>query len=261
VRALVFGAGGMLGRALIEELGRRGAQAHPVLHAEVDIADWFDVSRVIGTLHNQDEVDVIFNAAGVLNTGVDPIKMVQANALGPHVVATAAGFYGIPVIHVSTDCVFSGGWHPSRRAYSTKDFPDPIDLYGRTKLVGEASGDHVTNVRTSFVGPDHGLWAWVMEQARAGALVEGWTEALWSGSTVWAVAEGLVKLAELGALGGIIHLATEKPITKYEAIQRIAHHEGVPLEVLESKRIVIDRTLYPTYRLESFEAALARRHS
>lgn len=262
MKAIVFGAGGMLGRAIVEELEQRGSAVYAFTHDEADITDMLSV---IDALAVDPEVDVVFNAAGILNTSRDRVGMVRVNALGPHILAMPLGVTGTPLIHVSTDCVFSGRserWAPPRHGYTVNHAPNPVDLYGRTKLVGEVEAPHVTNVRTSFVGPDHGLWAWVVEQARAEATVEGWSRAFWSGSTVWAVAARLVDLAgDDTPPGGVLHLATEEPITKHGAVQLIARHEGIPLAIVEDKRTMIDRTLYPTHPLESFADALKRHHS
>lgn len=264
MRAAVFGAGGMLGVALILELERRGVESKPWPHAIVDITNAKDVDNTFVF----SQPDVVFNAAGVLNTSHDGPAMVRANALGPHVLAKAARVHGVPVIHVSTDCVFSGDtgsrYLPrsveSQRGYTTDHPTDPNGLYGRTKVVGEVEADHVTNVRTSFVGPDHGLWRWVVGEAKVGATIIGWARAMWSGSTVWAVASGLADLVDDEDDRRLVHLATEKPISKYEAIVAIAAAEGLEVEIISDDfNNRIDRALAPTHVLPSLADALATR--
>lgn len=273
MKAIVFGAGGMLGRALVDRLRRelrRGVEVVPVDRRTVDIGDWHEV---IEFLRAHQDADVVFNCAGVLNTSRDTIAMVRTNALGPHVLAAATAAYAIDLVLVSTDCVFSGSGqrfpsHAERTVdYTVNSRADPVDLYGRTKLVGEVEAPHVTVVRTSFVGSDHGLWRWVVEQIEHGAEFEGWTKAMWSGSTVWAVADALVRMVDdtPGSHGwamrtpprGIIHLATKKAISKYEAIDLIGAFIGVELRLRRNTTVVLDRTLHPTHELPSFEEALA----
>lgn len=270
MRAAVFGAGGMLGVALVRELERRGAMVFPYPHTIIDIAD----GQAVFAALSESGPDIVFNAAGVLNTSTDGPAMVRANALGPHIIAREAAIMDASVIHVSTDCVFSGRERaPESFGYWIDAIPDPVDLYGRTKLAGEVRSPQVANVRTSFVGPDHGLWAWVVEQARAGATVEGWTKAMWSGSSVWAAASGLVDLidTETGEIlvyhglngpqqGGITHMGTEEPISKYDAILAIAHAEGLEdLVVLPTPYPEINRELHRTAPLPSLVDALAAR--
>lgn len=260
MKAVVFGAGGMLGIALLVELERRGIEAVPWPHAIVDVADPKDVDGALTT----SGVDVVFNAAGILNTSHDAIGMVRANALGPHVLAAATKVRRIPLVHISTDCVFSGRYGGRPEGYLTSFIPDPADFYGRTKLTGEVEADHVTIVRTSFVGPDHGLWPWLIEQAEARARIEGWTKARWSGSTVWAVAKGLVDLAiptlnVAAPPGGIVHLATEKSISKYDALETLDGCLELRVELIEDHHIFIDRALYPTHILQPFFDAMNER--
>ena len=271
MRAAVFGAGGMLGAALIQELERRGVEVSPWPHTAVDIADPVVVGGAFGAGH---PFDVVFNAAGVLNTSHDGPAMVRANALGPHVLTAATRAFNIPLIHVSTDCVFSGHAH-GRRGYTVQSQPDPRDLYGRSKLAGEVDAPGVTVVRTSFVGPEHGLWAWLGERAAAGDTIDGWTGARWSGSTVWAVAAGLVDLidgeagqpyrshgfSDRAPPGGIIHLATEEPISKFEVLEFIDEAEDWGVGIAEFDGIRIDRELVPTHVLEPFGDAIRRRTS
>lgn len=258
MRAAVFGGGGMLGVALIRELEGRGVDVLPWPHALVDIADPGEVARALDATLRP---DVVFNAAGILNTSHDYPAMIRANALGPHVLARAARVRDVPLIHVSTDCVFSGRvdrWAISpRRGYTVQHYPEPIDLYGRTKLVGEVDAPHVTNVRTSFVGPDHGLWPWLVEQAREGAKIEGWTRAKWTGSTVWAVASALADLAETSRpYGTLLHLATGGPISKYEALVLMRDTFDLDVEIVPTDHVYLDRALHPTHVLPPFAEAL-----
>ncbi|KKN29701.1 hypothetical protein LCGC14_0841480 [marine sediment metagenome] len=279
MKAIVFGAGGMLGHALVRRLRQdkeRGVEVLPVYHRTADVAEW---SEVMDLLRSHQDADVVFNCAGVLNTSHDSIAMVSTNALGPHVLAAVTDSYGIPLVLISTDCVFSGrppgntfGPYARHEGYTTVHVPDPVDLYGRTKLAGEVEAPHVTVVRTSFVGPTHGLWAWVKEQIENGAMVDGWTKAKWSGSTVWAVADALVRMVDQdGGVApaershgwafrnpgpGIIHLATKKAISKYEAIDLIVTAIDKTLHIRETDGVQLDRTLWSTYELPSLEEAL-----
>ncbi|KKL97424.1 hypothetical protein LCGC14_1834570, partial [marine sediment metagenome] len=134
--------------------------------------------------------------------------------------------------------------------------PDPDTLYGRTKLAGES--DLAINVRTSFVGPRHGLWKWLVDEAnKPDPGVDGWANAWWSGSTVNAVAHALLELARHPGKPRTLHLATETPISKAEVIFDILEELVLPrtkVNLVQEPRI--DRSLHPDIVLPPFEEAL-----
>ena len=165
---IITGAASMLGRHIAAACRQRGEQFSGFGHGALDVTDLADVTR---TLARYDEGDVLVNCAGV-RPGGDPIAMLQVNALAPHYLDLAATRQGFRLIHVSTDCVFSGlDRHRAPVRHNALETPNPRDHYGRTKLAGEPFGPMTTVVRTSFVGPDHGLWAWIANQPE-GAMVE-----------------------------------------------------------------------------------------
>src|SRR6185503_15884533 len=95
--------------------------------------------------------DAVVNAAGVVKQrgeAAEAIPSIEINALFPHRLAVACGELGAYLIHYSTDCVFSG----RTGNYSESDMPDPVDLYGRSKLLGEVSGPGCLTLRTSMIG-------------------------------------------------------------------------------------------------------------
>ena len=113
--------------------------------------------------------EVICNAAGMIKQrpDADAVASIEVNALFPHRLAAQAADVGARVLHISTDCVFSG----RRGGYSEDDLPDPVDLYGRTKLVGELDQEGSVTLRTSLIGLElhgrHGLVEWALSRARA----------------------------------------------------------------------------------------------
>ena len=126
----------------------------------------------------------------------------------------ALGSWGGRLLHVSTDCVFSG----DRGGYRESDLAHPVDLYGRTKLAGEVTESPHLTVRTSFVGLEHenakGLLGWFF--SRKGE-VYGFRKVIWSGLTTEALAEVLVSLVERGEVNGLLHIAGE-PIDKFRLL-------------------------------------------
>lgn len=125
--------------------------------------------------------------------------------------------------------------------------------------------EHVINVRTSFVGPDHGLWKHILENPGE---VNGWRDTSWSGSTVDAVAASLLAIATNDAAfavnamkvrhgaGNIKHLATEQPISKLEVCELLAKHLGVPAPASFIHGVGAYRAMQPTIVLPSLAEAL-----
>ncbi len=263
---MVMGSGGMLGREVVTwaSLPRpghspiwSGSQLKGMEQPDIANRDW--VKRALDLF----ATEVVINCAGVHATfgrsTPTPERMISSNAIGPHVLAEECAARGIHLIHVSTDCVFSGRLAAGLR-HNAFQTPDPIDMYGRSKLLGEPEGDHVTVVRTSFIGVTHGLMAWFLQPLHVDGFVDGWANAMWSGSTVDEVARRLVAMAG-NSPGGIVHLATEKPISKWEVLVHLRQQwpgaESIRIDPVELPRI--NRALIPNVEpLPHIESALAR---
>lgn len=250
MKILLYGASGMLGSAVREELFRRDhshlAPRHRGGHSISDRVD-VDLDLTWGP-------EVVINCAGVIPDAPGrpaaqdaDIEMVLVNALGPQVLAQLCRERGVRLVHVSTDCVFSGA---ARRLLETTSVADTRDIYGRSKLVGETLGpileDRAVVVRTSFVGPQHGLLRWLLDQAQAGH-VNGYRSAWWTGSTVWEVARGIVDLAEDPTSHGIVHLATERVQRKHDVLVRLAEILHLNVAILPVESPYINRALWPTH--------------
>jgi len=238
MKLLVFGANGMLGTEVCAEAKRQGWFIHtPVC----DIAD----SVAVVHLREYNTCDAVINCAGIIPSShrfQDSVEVIRSNSIGPRVIADT--FSGRPVIHVSTDCVFETDEIPLR--WFDSDLPNATDLYGRTKALGEP--DNCIVVRTSFIGPKHGLLRWLLDQPR-GSTIQGWTNAIWSGSTVYEVARHLVKLAGATMAWTVHHLASD-PISKYELLRELIQIYDLKLtiEAVDSPRI--NRRLDPTIYME-----------
>lgn len=257
-RVLLLGPNGMLGTAIRE-----------CAPDDITVVPWLEKFRMRISHDSQitiwpDGLDAIINTIGILPER-DPYQdhwMAYVNGTVPHLVALRAMEAGVPVIHVSTDCVY--GSHSTVKPqpkYSQLDTSTPDDHYGRTKLAGES--EHAINVRTSFVGPRHGLWKWFVDQRRADpkGTVDGWLNAWWSGSTVNAVARALLELARDPGEPRTLHLATETPISKFGLLCELQYQlagadyalDGAVTSVSEPR---IDRSLHPDITLSPFADAL-----
>lgn len=239
-RLLVLGGSGMLGHALMYELsGRpnlevtgtiRSRESVPTsmlrtfagnLESGVDVGDDGQRAELLDRL----APDVVVNAVGVIKQDPlldDEVSTVRINALLPHQVATECEARGVRFIQVSTDCVFSG----RQGGYSEEDIPDPVDFYGRSKLLGEVHQPALT-LRTSIVGHElkrhHSLVDWFLSQS---GIVQGFARAVYSGVTTVEFARFLADVVvPRPDLAGLYHVASE-PITKHDLLALVAGTYG-----------------------------------
>lgn len=244
MRVAVVGHEGMLGHCVADECVEHGYIVYKP-HRYEDTAPSFMY-----------DIDIIVNCAGVIpQRSIDRRAMIYSNAMLPHSLAK----HEIPMIHVSTDCVFSGNLDMGRQ-YGLSYTLDAITDYGRTKALGEVQASHVCNVRTSFIGARHGLQKWLTDQPQ-GALVSGWYNTAWSGSTVEQVARALVLMIP-GMFGGeyrnIEHLATLKPMTKYDLLVHLAKKYNPTVRIsCDQLAVPINRALAPSIELPSVFTCLA----
>lgn len=258
-RILVVGASGMLGheaiRALAPDFEVWGACRRPETLPELGIP----VNHLLGGLDARNpgdayelletvQPDVVLNAIGIVKQHADAkaaIPSIEVNSLWPHVLADACARADARMVHVSTDCVFSG----LRGGYREDDVPDAFDLYGRSKLLGEVTErENVLTLRTSIVGwqigEPTGLVGWFA--AHRNEQLKGFTKAVFSGLTTRALTEVLrdVVLPE-ESLSGLWHLSAE-PVDKYTLLTKLAGYLGWEVDVTPSDEIVIDRSLDST---------------
>ncbi len=255
MKVLVAGAKGMLGTAVVFAAGAVGHTVNVAGHDGMRVQDF---GAVQGRINRVIRPDIVINCAGKL-PGSKPVDMVAANTLGPHVLARVCKDEGVGLINVSTDCVFSGR-RPAGDGYTTSDLPDPDTLYGRTKLAGEPSGPGVMNVRTSFIGPDHGLLHWFVNADRDGlASVDGWSRAYWSGGYVLDVAVALVDLAGWSdPPPNVVHLSTRQAISKAALLGLIKETFRLKIDVIPVDEPTVNRALRPTVELPAIEDSLTK---
>lgn len=257
-RVLVLGATGMLGHALLREfsdaadldvyglardLGDR-ARRYPTglvdrITADVDATDIGRLRQMIRQLHP----DVVVNCVGVIKQRPDvrnAAQTVALNALLPHQLAEVCVQTASRLIHVSTDCVFSG----RRGGYAESDLPDPVDLYGRSKWLGEVTAAPALTLRTSIVGHElttnRSLVDWFLAQR---GTVRGYTRAIYSGVTTVEFARLLrTVVIPNPELTGLYHVAAE-PITKYDLLRLVAEVYQWPGELVTDDEFVCDRSM------------------
>jgi dTDP-4-dehydrorhamnose reductase len=259
MRVMVIGATGTLGHRLCLEWAERfecfGTVRTPV---EASVEELLAPTRLVSgisaeepsTLRSVIETarpEVVVNCVGAVKqaeTGQRPIPAIRINSLFPYELAAACRESSVRMIHVSTDCVFSG----QRGRYSEQDVPDATDLYGRSKLLGEVSGEGLLTLRTSLIGRELrsslGLLEWLI--SNRGGSVKGFSRAVFSGFTTIALASEIaVLIEEHPALDGIWHLASE-PIDKLALLTMLERELELGIEIVPDDSVMIDRSLDST---------------
>jgi dTDP-4-dehydrorhamnose reductase len=167
----------------------------------------------------------VVNAVGLVKQrreAEDVVAAIETNALLPHRLARLGTRAGARLVHFSTDCVFSG----DRGLYAERDRPDPVDTYGRSKLLGEVGAPHLT-LRSSIIGLELGRTQGLVEWFLASrGKIGGYRRAIWSGLTTAEMARLVGRvLADHPALAGLYHVAAE-PIDKHSLLTRLARELG-----------------------------------
>lgn len=187
--------------------------------------------------------NVVINCVGVVKQlagAKDPLTAIPLNAILPHRLARLTDMVGGRLLHVSTDCVFSG----NRGNYSESDFPDAEDLYGRSKLLGEVDYPNAITLRTSIIGHElasrNGLIEWFLGQE---GRVRGYTKAIFAGLTTDELTRVIVQhVLPHPQLRGTYHVSTH-PIDKYQLLRIVRDAYGVSTEIEPDNQVVIDRSL------------------
>lgn len=206
----------------------------------VDVRFDADVDRALDVARP----DVVLNAVGIikqLKSAHDPLPSIEINSLLPHRLARACAARGARLVHVSTDCVFSG----RRGRYTELDEPDPVDLYGRSKFLGEVAGSHALTVRTSMIGRElasaAGLVEWFL--SHRGRQVPGFTRAIYTGFTTLELARVLADLARnYPELHGTWHVSSD-PISKFDLLRLLNDRLALSIDVVPEPSFVCDRSL------------------
>lgn len=251
MRVLVLGSHGMAGHMIAAWLKECGwdvtgfaRQASTICQTVVGDAENYEI---VHSLIETGAYQLVVNAIGLLNQAVDrnPQRGTHLNAELPHRLARSCHGAGCQLVHISTDCVFSG----KKGSYEEEDFPDATSLYGQTKSRGEVVDDENLTIRTSIVGPELkengiGLYHWFMKQDGE---VHGYRKVLWSGVTTLELAKFIEKAA--GCVTGRWHLTNNTAISKYELLRlfnQYARKDKVAIEPVDEP--VCDKSLRCTRR-------------
>ena len=254
---LVIGSSGMLGNAVTryfsqdtefvitgtvrskESIALFPEQVRDNIVWGVDVDDFDTITNII----KQQDPDIVINCVGLvkqLSDANDPLVALPINSLFPHKLARCCAEYNARLIHMSTDCVFSG----SKGGYLDDETPDAQDLYGLSKRLGEVDYPNAITLRTSIIGHElngnRSLVDWFLSQKGS---VKGFSEAIFSGLPTLEIAR-IIKdyVIPNKDLRGVYHVSAE-PINKYDLLNLVANIYGHKIEIIRDTNFKIDRSL------------------
>ena len=259
MKVLVLGGDGMLGHELFFQLRQRhetrvtlrqplAAYSGYRLFERSNAFDGIDVRAPdsVEQVLRDYKPQAVINAVGIVKQrpeSEEALMSIEVNSLLPHRLALGCEDVGAQLVHLSTDCVFSG----KRGAYRESDLPDPLDVYGRSKLLGEVTGDGAITLRTSMIGRGltrkGGLIDWFLTQR---APIQGYRNAIFSGLTTRELGRviGLV-IEKHPKASGLYHVSAE-PISKFDLLTKLRTRLGSGPEIVPADEPRIDRSLDST---------------
>jgi len=247
-KVVVLGAKGMAGHVIAEYL------------SELDKYEIFGVAKEAGKhvtkimdvlekdkLHSylsDIQPDIVINCVGMLvsQSNADVKSAIRTNALLPHELSDFGNQIGFKLLHLSTDCVFSG-----RDGNYTESSPkDGLDNYAKSKALGEVVNDKDLTIRTSIIGPElkngTGLLHWFLKQEGE---IKGYTHAYWTGVTTLELAKAIDAMIDQD-IRGLYHLCPKEKISKYDLLTLFQKVWNKNITILPFEGYTIDKSLVCT---------------
>ncbi|MCL2247782.1 MAG: sugar nucleotide-binding protein [Oscillospiraceae bacterium] len=203
--------------------------------------------------------DYVLNCIGVIKPFMkqDPAAAIKINALFPWQIAQWCNDNGMKLIHITSDCVFSG----KRGKYKEDDEHDALDAYGKSKSLGEPITDAMV-IRTSIIGEELHKNASLIEWAKSqkGKAVDGYVTHLWNGVTTKQYAAICAKIIKNSWYEkGLFHVTAKDDVSKYQMLRHFDEKFKLDLDIRETTPESIDRTLRTTKQLcEKLEVPTVR---
>ena len=253
-KVLLFGATGMAGHVVYYYLQSTGkydisnvVYRTPLTEDSiiVDVTNRDAVADVVHRVHPE----FIINCVGILIKGSreHPDNAILINAYFPHLLKRLSDEVGAKLIHISTDCVFSG----KKGNYTEDDFRDADDVYGRSKALGEIINDKDLTIRTSIIGPElkengEGLFHWFMHQCGE---INGFRTAIWGGVTTLELAKAIDFSLDNGIVG-LIHLSNGVGISKFDLLNLFKEIWGKDTVIKPYDGNEVDKSIEKSLRLD-----------
>lgn len=219
MKFFVLGCNGMAGHTISLYLQEKGYEVlgfdrTKSKYVKSIAGNAFDTASLRNIIH-EGKFDTVINCIGILNQFAEQNKALASflNAYFPHFLVETTAETDTQVIHMSTDCVFSG----KRGSYTEDDFPDGETFYDRSKALGEICDEKNITLRNSIVGPDInpkgiGLLNWFMQQHGD---INGYTKAMWTGQTTLQLAKTMEMAAKERA-HGLYNAVPDHSISKHD---------------------------------------------
>ena len=206
-----------------------------------NILDYEKTKKIIKSV----KPDILINCLGITNKEITITpkqieKFIVINSLFPHWLQRLCSNIDARLIHFSTDCIFSG----NKGFYSEKDIPDPPDIYGRSKLLGELNFENTLTIRKSVIGHElaskKGLLEWFLAQNN---YVQGYKNVIFSGITVLELARLIdTYIIPRSDLKGILNISGQS-ISKFDLLKILANVYNKSIEIIPNESMNINRTL------------------
>jgi len=266
MKILIIGATGMAGHMIALYLNEAGHDVTALsrrkfIYCKNIITDITDFSRLKGIIE-AGEYDGIINGAGILNQEAEDKKAsaVLLNSYLPHFLSDTVKNMNTRIVHISTDCVFSG----TSGGYTESSIPDGQKFYDRSKALGELNDNKNLTFRTSIIGPDPdengiGLLNWFMKQEGS---VYGYTNVFWTGVTTLTLAKA-IEQALYENISGLYNLVNNCPISKYNLLKLFNQYfKNGGLEIIPYDGVSADKSLINTrndflFKVPSYETMIA----
>jgi len=250
MKFLVLGSAGMAGHTIYNYLIKQGHNVDGFSRKENSIT-----TNIVGDIRNKELIknilqvnkyDSVINCIGILNQNADNNRelAVYLNSYLPHLLANLTKNTDTQVIHMSTDCVFSG----KAGSYTEFDFKDGESFYDRTKALGELEDNKNITFRNSIIGPDLnkngiGLLNWFLQQD---GKIKGYTKVLWTGVTTLELAKAMEYAAQVKATG-LYNMVYTNSISKMDLLKLFNYYfRGDELEIEPFEEFVSDKSLVRT---------------
>jgi dTDP-4-dehydrorhamnose reductase len=263
-KVLIIGSKGMAGHMIKEYLIQKEYDVYGTFREKEEknlemnefYLDAFDKGKLEEILKKV-KPDFVINCIGILNQFAEnnPDIAIYVNGYFPHYLDRLSEKYGYKLIHITTDCVFSG----KKGNYTEDDFRDADSYYGRSKAIGEVNNNKTLTFRTSIIGPDInkdgiGLFNWFMKQE---GKIKGYSNVFWSGVTTLELAKA-IEASFNQNISGIVHLVNNKKISKYDLLKLFSKYMNKDIEIEKYEDYFSDKSLIRTkeefnYKVPNYE--------
>ncbi len=246
MKVIIFGSNGMLGEYVKNILSSR-YDIIPLARKDFDFANISEMNRFLESLRIPENA-VMVNCAVIRRDRIQVRgirETIIVNSLLPHILSDYSEKSGALLIHISSDCVFSG----KTGNYSEHDPHDPVDDDGRTKSLGEP--ENSTVIRTSIIGEETGekrsLLEWVRSQK---GTIRGYADYCWNGVTCLQLAKEIRQMIDEKIFWkGVRHIFIPNVVSKHDLVSMINTIYSLGLNIEEFRAGFCDRSLSTIYAL------------